>query len=191
MEAIKTEYCGIVFDSKSEAVFARTLDLGQNTWGYHPAERGGRIWDFEVILNTGPHSSSLFWEHFKRLSYENQLYNFRGDAVVSIEYKPAMPTNTYVDNLTEIVRPHPFESIIVWGNPWDGIDKSISGPDGCCYHVYPIFSSRGKFGWGDFCRLAENGNDEPTSWAHDILTMFRITEDMAQEARRYRYDLAR
>jgi hypothetical protein len=46
MDAIKTEYKRIIFDSKSEAVFARTLDLGGHQWIYHPPEHCGHVWDF-------------------------------------------------------------------------------------------------------------------------------------------------
>jgi len=83
MNATRTEYKGIVFDSKSEAVFARTLDLGGHQWVYHPPQHCVHIWDFLVFrshMNNEP---------------------------ILVEYKPQMPTNTYVDNLTEKMRADP------------------------------------------------------------------------------------
>jgi len=100
-----------------------------------------------------------------------------------------MPTNTYVDNLTDKIRVDPKESIVVWGNPWDGLDRSIDGPDQCCYRVYPIFCSHGKYGWGDFIRLADNGGDWPTSTRHSTWDILGITEEMAQESKEYRFDI--
>ncbi|WP_139276573.1 hypothetical protein [Spirulina major] len=168
MEAIKTEYKGIVFDSKSEAVFARTLDLSGAEWEYHPQKKCGHLWDFLVLpyINAG-HS-----------------------VLTLVEYKPQMPTNTYVDNLTNKMRRDPFESIVVWGNPWDGIDGSIDGPQDCCYRIYPIFSSYGKYGWGDFIRMADNGGDFPTSYRHPTYEVLGIKEWMVQEAMTFRYDLS-
>jgi len=163
MEPIKTEYKNILFDSKSEAVFARALDLARHDWVYHPPEHCGHVWDFMVDLNW---TTSL------------------------IEYKPAMPTNTYVDNLTELMRKDPFESIVVWGNPWDGVNRNIEGPSECCYRVYPIFCSYGKYGWGDFCRLADTGSNVPVSWRHPTDGVIGIYEEMVQEAKNYRFDLA-
>jgi hypothetical protein len=51
---IPTEYKGVRFRSKSEAVFARTLDLvvGRNlTWTYEPKGHKGHPWDFEIQLD--------------------------------------------------------------------------------------------------------------------------------------------
>ena len=100
MDAIKTEYKRIIFDSKSEAVFARTLDLGGHQWSYHPPEHCGHVWDFLVFrVHMGNKSEQIL-----------------------VEYKPKMPTDTYVDELTNRMRHDPKESIVVWGNPWDGVD---------------------------------------------------------------------
>ncbi|SCX76025.1 hypothetical protein [Desulfoluna spongiiphila] len=165
-KSIPTEYREIVFDSKSEAVFARTLDLSGAEWKYHPPEHGNHRWDFLVASSTRPDKPTL------------------------IEYKPAMPTNTYVDNLVMKMSVDPRESIVVWGNPWEGIDKSIDGPQECCYRVYPIYCSHGKYGWGDFIRLGDNGGDWPTSTRHQTWAVLGITEEMVQEAMRYRFDLA-
>jgi hypothetical protein len=179
MKPKKTEYKGIVFDSKSEAVFARTLHLAGHQWEYHPAPHSKHCsheWDF------------LVW----RKTYE--IPGYAGDMTyappILIEYKPSMPTGTYVDKLTEEMRADPHESIVVWGNPWDGVDKRIDGPKECCYRVYPIFCSYGKYGWGDTIRDLDHGGDVPTSYRHPTWHVLGITEDMAQEAKEYRFDLA-
>jgi len=160
-----TEYKGIVFDSKSEAIFARALDLSGAEWKYHPPQHCGHEWDFLVSSSTRPEIPTL------------------------IEYKPSMPTNTYVDQLLKMMSKNPRESIVVWGNTWDGVDSKIDGPNDCCYRVYPIYSSYGKYGWGDFIRLADNGGNWPTSYRHDTYGVLGISEEMAQEARLFRFDL--
>lgn len=163
MKPIKTEYRGIIFDSKSEAVFARTLDLANLQWGYHYQPKYyGREWDFLV--------------HGRRIPK------------TLIEYKPSMPTWTYINNLIDSMKEHPKESVLIWGNPWNGI-VNTDGPSDCCYYVYPIFSSFGKYGWGDFCTLADSGSECPVSYRHPIDEMFDITEDIVQEAWGYRFDL--
>jgi hypothetical protein len=177
VEAVKTEYKKIVFDSKSEAVFARTLDIAGHHWKYHPKEHCGHVWDF------------LVWRNCSYVDHRLPSYIYARVPWIYIEYKPSMPTNTYVDNLTEKMRSDPRESIVVWGNPWDGVDKEIDGPQDCCYRIYPIFCSMGKYGWGDFIRLADNGGDWPTSFYHETWPVLGITEGMAQEAKRYRFDL--
>jgi hypothetical protein len=171
---IKTEYCGVVFDSKSEAVFARCLNLAGHEWIYHPREHCGHEWDFLVFPR-----NYIFYRQTVRVGGE--YYHSKSEAgflllkPMLVEYKPSMPTNTYVDNLTESMRQDPFESIVVWGNPWEGNDKSIDGPHDCCYRVYPIFSSCAKYGWGS-CRNL-------------ISKMLQITPEITEEAKYYRFDL--
>jgi len=167
MDAKKTEYKKIIFDSKSEAVFARTLDLGGHQWIYHPPEHCSHMWDFLVF----------------------RMHMGDTPMPILVEYKPKMPTNTYVDELTNKMRCDPKESVVVWGNPWDSVDRSIDGPQECCYRVYPIFCSYGKYGWGNFIRLADNGGDWPTSSRHPTWDVLGITEAMAQEAKNFRFDL--
>lgn len=162
MKAIKTEYRGIVFDSKSEAVFARTLDIAGLHWIHHPSEHCGHPWDFLIVAN---------------------------GIETLVEYKPAMPTMTYVRNLTEAMSADPVESILIWGSPWNGKARGDFGRADCCYVAYPIFSSFAKYGWGDFEPMGDCGFDEPYSNRHEIRHMLGITEPMAQEAMRYRFDL--
>ena len=170
MKAIKTEYKGVykleptVFDSKSEAVFARTLDLAGIEWAYH-VDHCDHNWDF------------LTWGHNWRPS-------------ILVEYKPKMPTNTYIHNLTEKMRDDPRESVIIWGNPWDGFDPEWPvPPPPCSYIVYPIFTKFGKFGWGNYIPLADHGWNEPFSTYHNMFGMFGIYEEIVQEAKNYRFDL--
>ena len=80
MKAIPTEYKGIVFRSKSEAIYARSLDLFDNTlWRYEPEELkvGDYVPDFSVIYDLPE-------------GYGHEV----------IEYKPAYPTKTYLDRLS-------------------------------------------------------------------------------------------
>jgi len=168
---IKTEYKGVVFDSKSEAVFARTLHIAGLRYQYHPRslismeEMGGHDWDFLVWLDNEPPNNFVY-----------------------VEYKPKMPTMTYINNLTEKVRSRPVESIVVWGSPWNGPPDKYFLP-ACSYVAYPIFSSFAKYGWGDFIPTADYGCNEPYSYRHEIGHMLGIKEWMAQEAREYRFDL--
>jgi len=55
--------------------------------------------------------------------------------------------------------------------------------------VYPIFCGHGKYGWGAFIRLADSGGDWPTSFRHTTWDVLGITEEMAQEAKNFRFDL--
>lgn len=71
-QPIRTEYRGIVFRSKSEAIFARALDLsGSSVWAYET--------DFPYEIETD------FFIMGRHLSG-------------SFEYKPSCPTETYVEN---------------------------------------------------------------------------------------------
>lgn len=95
-----TEYAGVRFDSKLEAVFARFLDLNRIHWEkQHPVTCYGHDWDFEISTNK-----------YKRLL---------------IELKPSFPTETYADNILTasgradfLADPH---ATIVCGNPWTPI----------------------------------------------------------------------
>jgi hypothetical protein len=161
----RTEYRGIVFDSKSEAVFARTLDIAGIEWDYHE-NHCGHEWDF-YLKESGP---------LKRFTL--------------VEYKPSPPTGTYIKWLTEKMRDDPVESLIVWGNPWAGdLVRKWLGYTSCCYVTYPIFTDTAKHGWGDFEQDADNGEDIPFSYRHTTANIFGITSDMVEKAMRYRFDL--
>jgi len=178
MRPIPTEYRGTVFRSKSEAVFARALDLAKiGQWEYEP--------EHEKTHSPHPWDFSIFDDRCKRCHW------------ILIEYKPSQPTMTYVRHLTELVRPRVevavkkhgrrvFDSYIVWGNPWDGPQKYSS----CSYVCYPIFSSwTGGYGWGDFNPVADCGEEYPFSYRHNIEGVLGVTEPIIQAARNHRFDL--
>ena len=117
-----TEYKGVRFRSKSEAVFARCLDLAGWDWDYEPKNASGHRWDFLVDRKTEPGSGR---ERF-----------------VFIEYKPSQPTIAYVRSLIEKTKLAPVESILIWGSPWSPVSSGkVFG--GCS-----IFSSDAPRGWG-------------------------------------------
>ena len=171
-KAKRTEYRGIVFDSKSEAVFARTLDIAGVAWQYHPPVHCGHEWDFLVGGNDSAPTA---------LARHGTL----------VEYKPSPPTDSYITWLTETTRADPVESCLIWGNPWAGdVTNRAFGSLGCCYVFYPIFCSFAKYGWGDFSRPADNGDDEvPYSFRHNITDVLGIRCWMPDQALEYRFDL--
>jgi hypothetical protein len=177
MKAVKTEYKGIVFDSKSEAVFARALDLAGYKWKYH-VEHCGHEWDFKV------HCSSYFGV----------------PTSVLVEYKPSAPTRTYVDNLTDSQRKDPVESMIIWGNPWTGPvvesvdangDRSLEDLGNYCYVPYPVFCKEMfdcSYSWGEFEPLYYMAG---AIFHYDGMrrVMPKLTLDIALRAKEYRFDL--
>lgn len=186
---VKTEYKGIVFDSKSEAVFARCLDSAGHAWIYHPSPHCGHEWDFLVFrkpfVRSGRKRSFKVGDNY----YSNPLtfpeYN---EKPVLIEYKPSEPTMTYVNNLTEKMRANPIESVIVYGNPWAGICQSYYFEH--CYNVFPVFSGMCKYGWGDFSPSADCGEYRPIS-PISFFDEFQISVSDAISASLFRFDLKR
>lgn len=79
-KARPTEYEGIVFRSKSEAIFARALDLRGFTWEYEP-----KRWLAED--GWGPD----FW--VVGYDQDHLIYN------MLVEYKPGEATDTYLKEL--------------------------------------------------------------------------------------------
>lgn len=199
MQPTRTQYKGIVFDSKSEAVFARTLDLAGNEWIYHPLAHCGHEWDFlafrsdvvyenPVRATLGDNCSGGTFKDYSSKTIQRQVFGLRRDPVL-IEYKPTIPTMTYVENLIKKMRSNPFNSVIVWGNPWSGIPEN--GLDRhCSYQVYPIFCNDNSFGWGDFNPMSDSGRNEPVSCRHNASDQFDITEKIVKEALSFRFDLA-
>lgn len=158
-----TEYAGTRFRSKSEAVFARCLELSGYTWEYEPGEVAGHSWDFLIDR--------------KHLCGRDQ------ERFVFIEYKPSEPTASYIDSLTERMKHCPVESLLVYGSPWNPIGFS---PYSKCYITYPIFTHDGKYGWGDFNQHGDNGEDFLFSHRHyDSLAV----DKYAFDAMSYRFDL--
>lgn len=197
MSARPTEYRGIVFKSKSEAVFARCLDLSPlvDDWIYEP-KGFAHAWDFGVQLTR----YMYYWD-------EPWPRDIGWSAL--IEYKPTEPTMTYVNNLIEKVRDESqspqfgWQSYIVWGNPWSGPPFKTTGKNRS-YVAYPVFArlqgeaALSRCGWGgfsprpgewDFNELYPEVWGRPFSWLFNFEQTFGVTEAMAQEARRYRFDL--
>lgn len=80
-KAKETEYKGVVFRSKSEALLARSFDLIGGLWEYEPSQyctKDNDTWtpDFRLVLKI---------DHY--------LYEY------VVEYKPSVPTKTYVTRL--------------------------------------------------------------------------------------------
>jgi len=112
----KTEYKGVVFKSKSEAIVARSMDLVGLLWEYEPYQtkcNDGYICDFWVIVpasvvNDGRPSN---W-------FQN----------VFIEYKPSIPTNTYLNEIYDRFKTLGLKRNptiwILYGNPFDDTVQS-------------------------------------------------------------------
>lgn len=169
MQARRTEYRGVVFDSKSEAVFARCLDMVHVRWEYHPEVESDHQWDFMV--------------------YDIPAGRDGKPVSAIIEYKPAEPTDTYIEELIQSLAVNPVESLLVYGNPWTG-PLGDGDWDRCSYITFPIFSSYyWKYGWGDWNYFADATGGRVGSTVHTTEKLFGITEPIVQEARRYRFDL--
>lgn len=87
---IKTEYAGTVFRSKSEAMFARWIDIGplNRKWIYEPdfLKVGDYVPDFLMWgIGESPHRT----EHI---------------VAEVVEYKPSLPTSSYINRL-ELIYP--------------------------------------------------------------------------------------
>lgn len=184
MQPTKTEYKGIVFDSKSEAVFARALDEAGNHWVYHPAIHCDHEWDFLVF----PYGKEV---RRSQVLVGNKFYadprSFPSKPPVLVEYKPSEPTMTYVRNLTKQMIVKPFNSVVVWGNPWAG-PISENPYNLHCYAAYPIFSNECRYGWGEFNPMADSGEDRPFS-SIDVTSLFGVSLRGATEASKFRFDL--
>jgi hypothetical protein len=115
MRATKTEYQGIVFDSKSEAIFARAMDLDSCRWLYHPKPHNGHEWDFIVqpFPSFGTHELRVGNNFYSYLQYTPQ-------PLILVEYKPKRPTNTYISNLEESIAGSSIDGMIVYGDPFSG-----------------------------------------------------------------------
>lgn len=75
IQPIPTEYGGVLFRSKSEAIFARNLDLLHGIWEYEPERLRVNDWcpDFLLHARFAKHMLGFF----------------------IIEYKPTLPTDAY------------------------------------------------------------------------------------------------
>lgn len=116
IKAIPTEYRGIQFKSKSEAVFARNLDISRYqehssfdvAWEYEPEwmkTKSGWVPDFAIFYNIPIMEMGI--------------------SFYIIEYKPSMPTKTYMEtlgrNFDEVRGDYPRLPLccfLVCGSPW-------------------------------------------------------------------------
>lgn len=180
MDAIPTEYHGTVFRSKSEAVFARALELVADRdimWLYEP-EGEGRSWDFRIRIEQKVRCERCGCKTLEKATW------------ALIEYKPSEPTRTYWMNLVEQVRPFAREdsttdSYIVYGNPW-----SQERYYGNCYVCLPVFSHfHHEYGWGNFIPEADNGETFLYSHCHPVEKVLGLTDAICQVARHCRFDL--
>jgi hypothetical protein len=109
----KTEYKGIVFKSKSEAIVARSMDLAGCLWRYEPIEtlcQDGYILDFWIVIP------------------QKLLADNIGFHTVFMEYKPSKPTDTYCNELYDRVRSLKSTIIkslwVLYGTPFDNVVPS-------------------------------------------------------------------
>jgi len=84
-KAIPTEYQGVVFKSKSEAIFAHNLTLGGILWEYEP-----EYW----VIDDGWCPDFLVSMRWRAAQNHPPRVG-----IAIIEYKPCEPTLSYLDNL--------------------------------------------------------------------------------------------
>lgn len=107
-EARPTQYKGIIFRSKTEALYARAFDLTE--WP----------WDYEPEIQDWPHKPDFL------LSVRT---NTSGGALrlAVVEIKPSKPTAAYLKSITKAATKFAsqspmLEAYVLYGNPWDGGD---------------------------------------------------------------------
>lgn len=110
LEARPTEYAGIVFRSKSEAVLARALDL-------HPGCAGNWVYEPEMFATSDGWKPDFYF----RMVLSDSIWSG------IVEYKPSPPTETYTARLKqyyEQLRQNKklgvFDFGLLVGNPWSG-----------------------------------------------------------------------
>jgi hypothetical protein len=184
LAAAPTEYRGVCFDSKSEAVFARLLDLNGIEWVYaHPINHHGHQWDFLIWswdANTflaSPDGADGNFEPYVKLVRTRPLL---------IELKPSPPTVAYMRKLSRRLGEHDqHESrMIVYGNPWqDGVlCKTFGHTSECTYFASLLTNGQ----WSEFSPLAGSLGDSLLT--QDFGYGFDSRAKLLQ-ARSYRFDL--
>lgn len=161
LEARSTGYKGILFRSKSEAIFARCMDLYSES---HPTDK--LYWEYEPQVECAGVSKGLFDFYISIVTSGK----FSTAQAFYFEYKPSEPTKAYKDEfaLKAIGLTSQFSScpkelrpavMIAWINFFDDKKK------------------RGGTGWG------------PVSVVNTVYaTMTGIVQHI-EEAKKYRYDL--
>lgn len=181
-KAIKTEYGGRVFDSKSEAVFAKCLVLaGQLVW---PQEEvvGGHPWDFKILplhifrmecMEEGarnalaPVAEAVSGQAGLMVESLFPVYRARRPDLLLIEYKPSRPTATYLSNLKEKMEGIKRDYCVVYGSPW-----SVDFDEPGCSAGYEALSV-----------VDDEWKEE------DLWHLTGIEREHAKEALEYRFDL--
>ncbi len=133
LKPIKTEYKGIVFDSKSEAVFARCLDLAEICFVYHPTdpchgnwyENG---WKFPKPIDDVESNDSrcpthewdflTFTNQRRKLEIGGSTYYFNSLLPTLVELKPSLPNKTYIENIKSKCSDTNWLWLLVYGNVW-------------------------------------------------------------------------
>ena len=143
-----TEYRGVRFRSKSEAIFARAMDLaGFKDWSYESTVIDGYTPDFFVDVAVRSWGYDLYY---------------------LVEYKPSLPTKTYMEKLMRIELP---ESLgidgfyVVYGSPY-----APEKPSG----VWPVRNSDGRI----------------VNKTAFVLSVCDPVMNKWMEAKEYRFDLA-
>jgi len=142
-----TEYKGVRFRSKSEAVFARCLDLAGADWMYEPFDGrddppGEHKWDFLVFMELADLPYVRCGEHWFRVdrpSYTTVEPWF-------IELKPRLPSATYFDVLAKSLQHWNGVSVnanfgVINGSPWNDEPYELHPlvTNGRLVKVYPEF----------------------------------------------------
>lgn len=128
----RTQYKGIVFRSKSEAVFARSLDLVGMPWLYEPFNGldnppGKHQWDFLVFTNirTLPLTTCGDYAYVLR-GHDQVLYR-----PWFVELKPQAPNEVYLNDLRSRLlsceqKCYPGNFGVIAGNPWNATAYSCN-----------------------------------------------------------------
>lgn len=112
LKAVPTEYKGIVFRSKSEAIFCRAMEL-----------RGYPIWEYEPKRwQTKDGWTPDFW-----FIGRNQKPKYK-IASILVEYKPGDVTDTYLDKTLQRLqelgdKTHGHAFVVACGSTWNETRK--------------------------------------------------------------------
>jgi hypothetical protein len=174
LTSIPTEYKGIRFDSKSEAVFARLLDLNGISWEYqHPIRHAKHDWDFLLWLDeciTFPCCDGIDADG-DLLGNVKTYHQFVKTLPCLVELKPRKPNATYMERLVHEPRFQETRAVI-WGNPWG--DKIKDGAYGDVTYMCR-WLMKNDYAWSDECpvyflttRFSESKIDEAISFRFDV-----------------------
>ena len=170
IKATPTSYKGQNFKSKSEAIFARLLDLRQFTWEYEPLHYAFESYvpDFHVVFESKP---------------DHRLVQF------IIEYKPCSPSpmylhkfNNYVSYLDKINHNIPIQPLIVYGNFFQSPVKLMC-IGYCSENLFKHFwEGENYYGKKEYFKLNNIYREQP----HDFKF---FDQSQISQARKYRFDL--